>query len=555
MRSLFVAVLPLAIACSSSSPPKKDATTTPAATPASNLLDSGKFVVVIGEQRLGEETFEIIDRRVLGFEMKTTTKIGDDKQSVEQTASLSLDAHGRPSGATIDGKQGETVSKAKLTRVESALVLEVDGKTVKEQRPSDLFIANGIVAHWAPVCALAGPEAKVASVFHGVPLRIEPAAVRPVQIAGKDGTAATSELTSVATEYMGQRVELTCDGVRLMALYQPTSGVMAARPGFEVIARRLAAVNRPKPAVPPTLVEEDRLVASGDATLACSLIVPKTVAKGKKIPGVVFVTSTGPQDRDDDGPGVTGIKLALYKELAIALGAVGIGSLRCDDRGVGRSSGETEGSTLTSSTGDTAATLAALRKEPVVDPRRVGLVGHSEGAVIAPLVAGSDRQVKALVLLAAPARPLDALLLESASRRSGDPEAQKQLAAYRDAMAAVRADKPLPETLPPELRRVIEPQRAWLASHMKHDPKLAATKVKIPVFLAHGAQDPQVPEAEGTALRDAFTKSGNGRVVFKSYPELGHYFAAGTSAESGARTLQVDPTFMGDVVTFLSKSL
>jgi fermentation-respiration switch protein FrsA (DUF1100 family) len=553
MRSLAVAVLPLALACSSSSPQKKDATTTPAATPAVNLLDSGKFVVAVGEQTIGEETFEIIDRQVLGFEMKTTTKLGDDKQTVEQTASLSLDAHGRPSGATIDGKQGETASKAKLTRVETSLVLEVDGKTVKEQRPSDLFIANGIIAHWAPVCALASDEAKVASVFPGIPLRIEPVAIRKVQLTGKDGTAAATDLAYVATDYMGQRVELTCDGVHLMALYQPTSGVLAARPGFEVIARRLAQVNRPKPTVPPTLVEEDRLVASGDATLACSFIVPK--APKKKLPAVVFVTSTGPQDRDDDGPGVTGIKLALYKDLAIALGNAGIGSLRCDDRGVERSSGRYDAATLDVFAADTAATVAALRKEPTVDPRRVGLIGHAEGAVIAPIIAGNDKQVKALVLLAAPARPLDTLMVEAVTRRGSDVEAQKQIAAYGQALDAIRADKPLPETLPAELRRVVEPQRAWLRSHMKHDPKVAAAKVKIPVFIGHGGKDPQIPEGEGAALSGALTKSGNGRVVFKSYPELGHYLAAGGTADSGARTLQVDPTFMGDVVTFLAKSL
>jgi pimeloyl-ACP methyl ester carboxylesterase len=562
MRALLVTLVVAAACSSASTPQKKDATTAPVPAVPTNVLDSGKFVLTVGEASVGEETFEIVDRQGLGFDIKTSTKIGDGKETVEQTATLTLDAKGRPSGATITGKQGEKTSSAKLSRGEGGtLTIDADGQTVKEQRPSDLFIANGIVMHWAPVCAIASTEPRLASVFPGAPLGIEPGVTRKMQLKGKDGAAVETEITTVVVDYGGIRLELACDGVRLMSLFQPTTGVLVSRPGFEQVARRLAVVNRPKPTLPDTLVEEDRLVASGKATLACSLVLPKE--RKRKLPGVVFITGSGGQDRDEDSPGAGGLKMAIFKELAIALGQAGIASLRCDDRGVGRSTGSFLEATLATFVGDTGAAVAALRKEPALDPRRIGLIGHSEGAIIAPILGASDKQLKALVLMAGPGRSLDAIILEqvaTSAQRSGASaeESAKHVAGFREALEAIRADQPFPVSVPAEAKAALEPQRAWFASHMKHDPRAQIAKVKLPVFIAQGEKDVQVKVEDAEILRDTLAKAGNQRVVFKTYPELNHLFAAtksGSPADYGDRSAKVDAGFIADVVGFLTKSL
>jgi hypothetical protein len=248
---------------------------------------------------------------------------------------------------------------------------------------------------------------------------------------------------------------------------------------------------------------------------------------------------------------------SLFKELAIALGQAGIASLRCDDRGVGRSTGSFTKATLPLFAADTTAALAALRKEAGIDGRRLGLVGHSEGATVAPLVAAGDPQLKAVVLLAGTSRSLEVLMVEqigAAARRRGasDADVDKSVAELKQGLEAVRAGKPMPDTVSPQTRQFLEGRREWFASHLTHDPAAQLAKVKQPVFVARGDGDTQMLPADSEAVRDTLAKAGNKRVLYKAYPGLNHFFAGGGTDDRGTK---VDGAFMGDVVTFLSKSL
>src|SRR5262249_36155167 len=136
----------------------------------------------------------------------------------------------------------------------------------------------------------------------------------------------------------------------------------------------------------------------------------------------VFVTGAGPEDRDDDTVGAGGVKMALFKHLAIALAQQGVASLRCDDRGVADSTGSLATSVLETLVAHTQAEVAALRAEAGIDPARIALVGHAQGGVVAPMVAEKDKGIKALALLAAYGRPLDQVSLaqrDADFRRAG----------------------------------------------------------------------------------------------------------------------------------------
>jgi len=365
------------------------------------------------------------------------------------------------------------------------------------------------------------------------------------------------------------RVELACDGDKLVLVRLPLESVVAVRKGYEKAAEMLAesAVRR-KPALPESLVEIERKVpSSGGAVLACSYLAPRSAVPSKsppaiRIPAVILLTGSGPQDRDEDTPGPGGLKLAIFKTLAIRLAEEGVASLRCDDRGVGASTGDFAAATLDTFVSDASAMVASLRSDGITDPARVGVVGHSEGAVTAPIVAGRDGRVKAMVLMAAPARPLGEIGLLQARRMLEQlgvtgAEAQREMDKQQAVVDAIRTGKPLPEGVRPDERAAIERQRPWLLSHFKNDPrKLFAALRPLPILVAQGGKDIQVPPEDAEAIKKLAAK--NPKVTVKVYPELNHLFArarTGNVSEYADPAATIDETFLDDVARFAAGAL
>ncbi|WP_323761688.1 alpha/beta fold hydrolase [Maricaulis sp.] len=147
-------------------------------------------------------------------------------------------------------------------------------------------------------------------------------------------------------------------------------------------------------------VDEEIRIANPNAasvTLGATLTLPDGDGP---FPGVVMISGSGPQDRDSHDPG-----LGEHRPFAVwaeHLAANGIAVLRYDDRGVGQSTGDFAAATATDLASDARAALTELRGHPSIDPRRAGLVGHSEGGAIAMMVAG-DMDPSFVVMLAAPA--------------------------------------------------------------------------------------------------------------------------------------------------------
>ncbi|MHB1327742.1 MAG: alpha/beta hydrolase family protein, partial [Gemmatimonadales bacterium] len=138
-------------------------------------------------------------------------------------------------------------------------------------------------------------------------------------------------------------------------------------------------------------------------TLSGTLTLPKTASRTSPVPAIVTISGTGPQDRDEYlGFG----DYRPFRQFADSLGRRGIAVLRMDDRGVGASGGTFNGATPVDFVKDIRAGLAYLRTRDEIDATRLGLLGHSEGAIDAPMVAIEEPSLKALVLLAGQARKL-----------------------------------------------------------------------------------------------------------------------------------------------------
>jgi dipeptidyl aminopeptidase/acylaminoacyl peptidase len=203
--------------------------------------------------------------------------------------------------------------------------------------------------------------------------------------------------------------------------------------------------------------------------------------------------------------------------VADSLGRRGIAALRLDDRGVGRSTGDLEQAGTLERAGDVRDAIRYLRGRADLDASRLALVGHSEGGLIAPLLAVEDSAIDAVALLGAPGSSGDSIAAFQGERRA------------RACPQVAGGGGPAPVT-------------PWMEFIRRHDPLATARRVRVPVLLMHGADDAQVPAGDATLLAEALRAGGNGAVQLHVLRGLPHDLgvprsAAGDYAPEVIRTL------------------
>lgn len=256
-------------------------------------------------------------------------------------------------------------------------------------------------------------------------------------------------------------------------------------------------------------------------------------------PAVVLVSGTGFNTRDED---VSGHKVFLV--LADALNRKGFAVLRYDKRGVGGSSGDFGAATTADFASDAEAAVAWLKSQPEIDATRIGVLGHSEGGTIAPMVAAADRSVAFVVMIAGPAVRGDRLFtLQSAmtSKVYGAPQAYISkrevfdqelfsaiISAPSDAAALVRARAIVAQGVADKLVDADEAQtlatdtaRRWERYFLAYDPAPTLARLTVPVLALYGSLDVQVPAKQNSeAAREALRNNPNGTVM--ELPGMNH---------------------------------
>jgi uncharacterized protein len=279
--------------------------------------------------------------------------------------------------------------------------------------------------------------------------------------------------------------------------------------------------------------------------LAGTLVVPDAGPSA----GVVLVSGSGANDRDET---VAGHR--TFRVLADGLARHGIAVLRYDDRGVGGSNGDSDDTSLADAVADATAAVRFLRTEPGVDPARVGLVGHSEGGLVAATVA-AEGAVAFVVMLAGPGLPGEEVIHlqgELISRvRGASKEAigrerrmnERVFAAVRGGQdreqAAEAAATVLREELSswPECRELSRQELADAVQHMAAvvstaafrsfldaDPRTVLTQVSCPILAVGGELDLQAPPPNLQAIAAALRDGGNNRHAAVQLPGMNHLF-------------------------------
>jgi pimeloyl-ACP methyl ester carboxylesterase len=316
-------------------------------------------------------------------------------------------------------------------------------------------------------------------------------------------------------------------------------------------------LNRPQHPKPPYPYRSEEVTVESvpGVRLAGTLTLPQ--GDGPH-PAVLLVTGSGPQDRDES---LVGHKPFLV--LADHLTRAGIAVLRLDDRGTARSTGSFAAATSEDFARDAGAAVRWLRARPEVADGRVGIVGHSEGGMIAPMVAAQTSDVAFVVLLAGPGIPsADLLVMQGAliSRAGGESEREirQTSALQREMFAAIAqtADSAalharmneiaarFRASLTPEERARPEASEAtfaaavntlispWYRWFLRYDPAPALRATRVPVLALNGALDLQVPADENLAAIGRTLRAwGNRDVTVEKLPRLNHLFQ---TARTGA---------------------
>ena len=317
------------------------------------------------------------------------------------------------------------------------------------------------------------------------------------------------------------------------------------------LVEKASEINRPQMPHEPFPYQREQVTYKnepGKTTLAGELTIPEGSGP---FPAVILISGSGAQDRDET---LMGHK--PFFVLADALSRRGIAVLRVDDRGVGGSTGNTMQSTMEDSAGDVIAGLEFLKGRREIDKTKLGLIGHSEGGVIAPIVATKSMDVAFIVLMAGTGLPGDQIItlqtrLIAKSTGANDDEINKGLEVQTALLAIVRDEKDpakldtklkeflstkvaeLPadgKTSADEVKKSIESQgetikSPWLQYFLRHDPRPVLEKVKCPVLALVGEKDLQVPPKENLAAIEASLKQGgNTASTVKELPGLNHLF-------------------------------
>jgi len=336
-------------------------------------------------------------------------------------------------------------------------------------------------------------------------------------------------------------------------------------------------VSRPQDPIKPfPYVSEDITFENPKAniTLAGTLTMPK--GKGR-FPAVVLISGSGPQNRDEE---LMGHRPFLV--LSDHLTRNGIAVLRYDDRGFGASTGDFRSATSADFATDVESAIAYLKSRSEIDGKAIGLVGHSEGGLIAPMVAAGSRDVAFMVLMAGSGIRGDKLLLlqeELIERVLGTPEPEiKQMLETNGKQFDAIVNTKDNTQLKSELRDILEEDGAvtvpegmtkaefitaqidqftspWVTYFLRYDPSENLGKVTCPVLAINGEKDLQVPPQENlSAIKSAIVKGGNTNVTTREYKTLNHLFQeaeTGSPMEYSTIEQTIAPIVLEDITAWI----
>ncbi len=514
--------------------------------PVSAQETSGGYTTRVGGQPFGTESYRITrnadgsrraeaDAAFGGMKLKAVTAVG----AAGSPASFELEVNGAKAMTQQFTPTGVRVMAAGQPE-----------KTV-DARP-DVLLENGLWHHFVFLLARydarrGGPQTFAAwlpTQALAFKVTVEPAGRESFDVKGQK---ITTERLRAQTD-LGLAFEIWADESRTTPLLfaVPAQSLQAVRHGSEDLAAVVFARDAPPaPSASDPYTTEEVTFRNGEQQLAGTLTIPKGGAAPH--PAAVLISGSGGQDRD--GTGVANI----YRHIAERLSSNGVAVLRTDDRGVGRSTPLAKGGAYRDLVNDSRAAFEYLLTRGDIDKTRVALIGHSEGAETALILAAENPRIAAIALLAGTSEPVDRVLVEQSLYQAAmqgpvDPtDETKWPSVARQLKDMFEKSKTAPQPA-----AGAEDRLAWFREHAAHDPLATARRVRVPAFVANGERDNLVMPHHALALAGEMAAAGNRRVTLRVFRDLTHLF---TPASGGEKSGEVSDEFLRALQEWASATL
>jgi pimeloyl-ACP methyl ester carboxylesterase len=340
----------------------------------------------------------------------------------------------------------------------------------------------------------------------------------------------------------------TDDNGSMIRFSVPLQSVEVVREDIAAVSSRSVTISRPN--------DQQINIPSNGFSLAGTLSRPAQ-STTTRLPAVVLVGGSGPTDRDSLVAGIP-----IFGQIADALANAGYIVVRYDKRGIGQSGGRAEAATLTDYADDVRAAVKLLADRKDVDPKRIAVIGHSEGGLVALMAAAKDKKIAGVGLIATPGttyadvalaqqkRALDRLTLTPEERQAKVDE-QKKI------HEAVITGKGL-ELLPPNVRRSVD--NGEYQSLLVTDPAKVMSNVRQPLLIVQGSLDTQVEPGNADVLDGLARKRKNAPAVeVVKVPGVNHLLVPATSGEvseyADIKDKKVSSAVTEAIVTWLNKTL
>ena len=520
-------------------------------------------------------------------------------ETILQRVELRYNSKGAPESAMVDGLVAGSALLVRMNFIDGSAIIRtlVDGKsdsTTQSISQDALVVPRGVFASFAALAQRlqgtrdAGTEFRLFLVQAGGEVRARLVAIRDEQM--QTGAAFFNvrrydlavpdirgeTLLSLTTAADGSLLAIAIPAQAINVLRSDIAGAntrttvytnpgdhLATVPslGFNLGATITLPAGRTAPeSAPSPAPRPERTAPSGPSTRAGAVVRTEPLAPAPaaptRLPAVILVAGKDSPDRDAISAGAPAMS-----NLAGALAGAGFIAVRYDQRGVGQSGGRTESAAIGDYAEDARAVAKWLSDRKDVDPKRIAIVGHGEGAWIALQAASSDKRIGAVVTLAAPASKGDQFVLEqqsaqldalavTGSERAGKEALQKQL------HIAILTGKGW-EQFPPELRRRAD--TPWFHSLLSFDPGKVISGIKAPLLIVHGEVDQEIPSSNAERLAETARKGKSDSVELAIVPGVNHQLVpafTGSVREYPAVVGRgLSPDVSSAVVAWLTKTL
>lgn len=450
-----------------------------------------QFLVFLGGRPVGREEVVVLKLQE-GWMVRGSSRLGQPIDITSRIAEVQYDNEWRPTSLHIDGVvRGQDVSlKTTFANGRASNAVSIQGKTQPKEDPVSadaVVLPNAFLGSYAALArrlqgktagaelrAYIAPQAEVAvRVVGAQPERIEtPKAVINVT----RYTLIMSNPPPAGELPMNVWADQNGDLIRMQI---PSQGLELAREDIASAASRTTSFSLPG--------DESVTIPALGFNLAASITRPKTAGPA---PALILIGGSGPTDRDETVAGIP-----IFGHVARDLVNAGFAVVRYDKRGVGQSGGRAESATIADYTEDARWVLNWLEDQKGIDKDRIGLVGHSEGALVAMLLASRERgKVKAVALVAAPSTDGATVVLEQQkymlSRMPIDDAERAEKVALQQKINNAVIKGTGWNDIPAAARQVAD--TPWFYSFLTFDPRKAMNDTRQPVLIVHGELDKQV---------------------------------------------------------------